>query len=319
MDLPGPFPLVTERRVARGCPGQEWHPRGFTGPHAFLTPPVGRHIFSGEAQVRLALLPRPALRRGLSRFWGSGLTYFAYLDEFGHIGPYVGRAHPRYNESPVFGLAGYVLPSQEVRGFGTWFFQRKCELLGFEIERAGAHPALWEKKGASLYTATNVARYRELRTFTNRLFNRIEALGGFVFYVGIAKSAAPGAHHPNRLYARVFLEAIKRIDGFCAEDCNPPETFALLLDEHEQRLALVAEAARSMYARYERRRHLIEPPFHLESHRYQTLQAADWIAGLVGRLGATWAAPDAWPENEVFRRYFERRLNYVSHRSGIRS
>ena len=57
------------------------------------------------------------------------MTYFAYLDEFGHIGPYVSREDSRYNESPVFGLAGFVLPSEQVRGFGTWFFQRKCELL----------------------------------------------------------------------------------------------------------------------------------------------------------------------------------------------
>ena len=43
------------------------------------------------------------------------MTYFAYLDEFGHIGPYVSRADPRYKESPVFGLAGFVLPAAEVR------------------------------------------------------------------------------------------------------------------------------------------------------------------------------------------------------------
>ena len=63
-----------------------------------------------------------------------------------------------------------------------------------------------------------------------------------------------------------------------------------------------------MYAREEPRRHLIEPPFHLESHRYQTLQAADWIAGLVGRLGAIWADPAAYRENEMFLRYFGQRL-----------
>ena len=166
---------------------------------------------------------------------------------------------------------------------------------------------------------TNVTRYPELRRFTNRLFNRIETLGGFVFHVRIRKTAPPGAHNPNRLYARVFLEAIKRIDEFCAEDCDPPENFALLLDEHQQRSALIAEAARSMYARHERRRHLIEPPFHPESHRYQTLQAADWSAGLVGRLGAIWAEPETWPEDDAFRRYFERRLNRVSRRSGIRN
>ena len=245
------------------------------------------------------------------------MTYFAYLDEFGHIGPYVGRQDPRHNDSPVFGLAGFVLPSDQVRGFGTWFYQRKCELLQFEIDRSGQHPAQWEKKGASLYTVTNVTRYVELRRFTNRLFNKIAACDGFLFYVGTKKTTTPATHHSNRLYTRFFLEAIKRIDEFCAADCSPPADFALILDEHDQRSALITAAARSMYARYERRQHLIEPPFHLESHRYQTLQAADWIAGLVGRLGAIWADPDAYPENEVFRRYFEHRLNGISRRSEV--
>ena len=61
------------------------------------------------------------------------MTYFAYLDEFGHIGPYVARQHPRHNDSPVFGLAGFVMPSEHLHGFGTWFFQRKRDLLAFEI------------------------------------------------------------------------------------------------------------------------------------------------------------------------------------------
>ena len=50
-----------------------------------------------------------------------------------------------------------------------------------------------------------------------------------------------------------------------------------------------------MYGKSQRRRHLIEPPFRLESHRYQTILAADWIAGLVGRLGAIWADSGAGP------------------------
>ena len=247
------------------------------------------------------------------------LTYFAYLDEFGHIGPYVSKRHTRHNDSPVFGLAGFVMPSEHLRGFGTWFFQRKCQLLKFEIERSGQHPALWEKKGASLYTARNVSRYVELRKLTNRLFNKIASLDGFVFYVGIKKTARPANHNPNRLYIRILLEAIKRIDEFCGQDCQPASHFVLMLDEHDQRSALITAAARSMYAKTGRRRRLIEPPFHLESHRYQTLQAADWIAGLVGRLGAAWADPAAYPESEVFRRYFEYRLNQVSRRSGVRT
>lgn len=245
------------------------------------------------------------------------LTYIAYLDEFGHIGPYISRLDPRHNDSPVFGLAGLVLPVEEVRSFGTWFYKRKSELLAYEIARSGKPAAIWEKKGAALYTVTNVARYQELRNFTNRLFNKIAAINGFVFYVGQGKPHSVAEHDPNALYGYILREAIKRIDQHCEEDCNPSERFLLTLDEHDQRDALITQAALAMYGA-ERRRCLIEPPFQVESHRYQTMQAADWIAGLVGRLGAYWKAPDEYSENAIFQSYFAARLNQCALRSGIR-
>ena len=226
------------------------------------------------------------------------MTYIAYLDEFGHIGPYIDRTHPQHNDSPVFGLAGIVLPLDEARAFATWFFQRKCDLLAFEIERAGEHPAVWEKKGSSLYTARNVTKYSVLRVFTNRLLNKISNLNGFVFYVGIEKTTAVEMHNPNYLYRKILSEAIKRLDEFCTKDCNPPSNFIMALDEHDQRSALITQATRDMFGGPQPRKSLIEPPFQLESHRYQTLQAADWIAGLVGRLGAYWADPTGYRENE---------------------
>ena len=247
------------------------------------------------------------------------MTYIAYLDEFGHVGPYIKRTHAKHNDSPVFGLAGFALPLDEARGFATWFFQRKSQLLAFEIARSGKHPAMWEKKGSSLYTARNVSTYPELRKFTNRLLNKIAALDGFVFYVGIKKTAPAGTHNPNQLYRNTLREAIKRLDGFCAEDCTPTGNFVLALDEHDQRAALTTEASRLMFGSPQPRRNLIEPPFQLESHRYQTLQAADWIAGLVSRLGAFWADPNSFPENEVFQKYFQSRLHDASRRSGLRN
>lgn len=246
------------------------------------------------------------------------MTYFTYLDEFGHIGPYVSRQDPKYKESPVFGLAGFTLPSERVRDFGTWFFQRKCELLSWEIRNSEEYPARWEKKGSSLYTVKNIEQYREVRRVTNRLFNKIDALGGFIFYVGVRKTKPPEAHEPNELYKAILGEAIKRIDQFCEYDCDPPEDFILILDQHQQRPELVTRAAQAMYGAEEPRRHLIEPLFQGESHRYQTLQAADRIAALVGRLGAYWADRTSYPENHVFRQYFEHRLNRVSRRSGVR-
>lgn len=246
-------------------------------------------------------------------------TYIAYLDEFGHIGPYVSRTDPKFNSSPVFGLAGFVLPVDEVRGFGTWFFQLKSNLLAWEIAQSGAHPATWEKKGAALYTEKNVAKYLELRKATNRLFNKIDSVGGFVFYVGIKKSAAPAKHNPNYLYIRMLLEAMKRLNAFCEIDCNPMQGMFLALDEHDQRENLITAASRSMYGGASPYRRFIEPPFELESHRYQTMQAADWIAGLVGRFGSYWAAQAEFPENGTFIKYFGARLHAVTKRSGIRT
>ena len=246
------------------------------------------------------------------------MTYLAYLDEFGHIGPYISRQDSKHNDSPVFGLAGFILPSERVREFGTWFFQRKCELLSDEIQRSGKHPAQWEKKGASLYTVRNVRKYPELRHFTNRLLKTIQNLGGFIFYVGIPKTKPPDAHNPNNLQQAILREAIKRIDQFCKDDCQPSDNFVLILDDHDQRPELITRASQNMHGGEEPKARLIEPPFHLESHRYQTLQAADWIAGLVGRLGAYWADPTTYSDNQLFHQYFENRLNQVSHRSGVR-
>jgi hypothetical protein len=81
--------------------------------------------------------------------------YIAYLDEFGHIGPYISRTDLAHKTHPVFGLAGFVLPDNRVRDFAIWFFKLKCGVLEFEIKRSGEHPARWEKKGSALLTTQN--------------------------------------------------------------------------------------------------------------------------------------------------------------------
>ena len=246
------------------------------------------------------------------------MTYIAYLDEFGRIGPYAPRSHPGHNDSPVFGLAGFIMPVEAVRGFGTWFFQRKWEFLNFEIQRSGKHAAVWEKKGLSLSTVTNVMRCPEPWQTTFRLLNKVWSLRGRVFYYGIRNTAKPKTHNANALYESVLAEAIRRLDQFFRDDHTPAERFLLALDEHPLRAELLTETAREMYGGAEPRRQLIESPFQLESHRYQTAQVVDWIAGSVGRLAAFWTEPEVWAENAVLRRYFERRLSGVQAPSGVR-
>jgi len=250
-------------------------------------------------------------------FPGVAIHYIAYLDEFGHIGPFVSREHPQYNTSPIFGLGGFLLPSSKVRAFATWFYQLKCNLLQFEIERDGIAPYHWEKKGAALYTTTNVLKYRELRNATFRLMIRIERDGGMVFYVGLQKTHAPQSHNPKNLYRAVLRESIKRIDQFCvARDAH----FQIILDELKNqddfRKQIVSEASMQMFG--EARTSMIEPPLQAESHLFQTLQCADWLCGLAGRLGCYQVLPDAYPELSWTAKYFGHRLTRAAPISGIR-
>lgn len=71
------------------------------------------------------------------------------------------------------------------------------------------------------------------------------------------------------------------------------------MDEHEQRSELANEAARVMFDQGLPRDRIIESPFQAESHSHQTLQAADWIAGLLGRISAVEAEPAQFQEFEV--------------------
>lgn len=244
------------------------------------------------------------------------MHYIAYLDEFGHIGPFVSRSDSSHKTSPVFGLGGFVLPSDKVRAFSTWFYQLKCNLLQFEINQAGVPAYQWEKKGAALYTTENVTKYPELRRATFRLMNRIERDGGIIFYVGLQKTHTPETHEPKKLYRAVLRESIKRIDQFCsARDAH----FQIILDEQNEvdfRAQIVAEASVQMFA--ESRLTMIEPPIQAESHLFQTLQCADWLCGLIGRVGCYQALQNEYSELAWTSKYFIHRLKRVSPSSGIR-
>ncbi len=247
-------------------------------------------------------------------------TYLVYLDEFGHIGPFVSRTHPSYNTFPVFGFGGIIIPADQVRSFSSWFFKLKCNLLAFEISRANVPAHSWEKKGAALYTTANVLHYPELRRATFRLFNQINARGGHVFYVGVEKSASPENHSPNALTFSVLREAIRRLHSYCVRDVDEDAGYLIFLDRRDEqtyRDTLVTVTQQEMYRRNPRWT-LLEAPTQVESHRYQLMQAADWICGLLGRIETYHARQDEYPELDWTDRYFTDRLNRIAIRSGVR-
>ena len=222
--------------------------------------------------------------------------YVAYLDEFGHIGPYVSRHDPQHRTHPAFGLAGFVIPLEKTRELAMFFFKLKNRLLDWEIQQAGIHQARWEKKGAALFTTQNVLKYRAIRQATNRILNWITANGGYVFYTGLEKDRGAAPRSPEGLYAAVLRQSIRKISAACGGD-----KFLLILDEHGKvfREKAVAAASTQMFSE-PAAFNLLEPPMQVESHLYQTVQCADWICGLIGRLAAYRTDPAysdfAWAE-----------------------
>lgn len=250
------------------------------------------------------------------------MHYFAYLDEFGHVGPYISRKDTKYNTSPIFGLGGFVLPSNAVRNFSTFFYQLKCNLCKEELENSKEPAHSWEMKGSSVYRPKNVKNYPSLRQGTNRILNRINNAGGFVFYVGIRKYMSPEQSSSESLYTAVLKESIKRLDEFCMRE---EATFSIVLDQSGSfegtdplRASVVAAACVEMFG-MNHRRSLIEPPMQVESHLFQTIQCADWLCSLISKVETFQLCQDDFSDYEVLSKYFSERLDKAKRFSGVRS
>lgn len=232
----------------------------------------------------------------------------AFHDEFGHCGPFISRSHSNHNTSPVFGLAGYVMPNRHVRHFATFFFQLKSWMLAHELNQCGVHPATWEKKGSQLINTKNIKKYAHIREGIHRLLNELYKCQGRIVFYGREKYQSPQDSNSNGLYATVLSHTIRAIDRYC---CGRNEQFMMILDQHPNRLSLLETASKTMFGG-EPARCLIEPPFQVESHLYQTVQAADWIATLIGRIEAFRVAPAQYGDWEWAERLYGEKLTKLA-------
>jgi hypothetical protein len=241
-------------------------------------------------------------------------VHFVYLDEFGHLGPFMTRAAPKYNESPVFGLAGIILPEESVRLFATKILQLKEYIFRSEIGRSGKPSSHWEKKGTEIFTAKQVAKYPHFRSTGFRLLNYIRDSGGKVFYYGREKISGTTDVNSVGLYKTVLGHAIRQLESFCmATNTN----FVLVVDEHSARKQLLITSLQTMYDHDSPARRMLSPPFEVESYINQNIQAADWIAAIVGRLWARRILPAEYADHIDFEKYFWGRLHGVATHSTV--
>ncbi|MGI0519410.1 DUF3800 domain-containing protein [Microbacterium maritypicum] len=211
----------------------------------------------------------------------------AYLDEFGHIGPYVSKDHPRHKTHPAFGYAGFVLPVDSVRSFGGFFEFTKEKLLGPEIERAKAHPRRWEKKGSALLTTRNHKNYgSEISPALRRLHARLRQDGGHPVYFGQVKPVGESdaiAETPADRSGHMLINAVRYLASYADKQDERIMIFMDAVDD-SPRLEAVQRIGGFIYKASEPAlKRVVEVPMQLESKHYGNVQFADWIAAIVTR------------------------------------
>ena len=211
----------------------------------------------------------------------------AYIDEVGETGAFVGKDHPRFNTSPAFGYAGFVVPAEEARRFGQWFTEEKRKVFATEIA-ASSRPAQWERKGSSIFRTQTFERYpQQLRVFSS-LVRRLRSLGGCLYYYVEEKPLGT----PNQ----TRLDTTARESGAMRETINRlarhadthGEHVLILMDQvnEKQRVARMPAMYAHLFSRageFAEMKKVIEPPMHLDSAVSANIQFADWVAACVSR------------------------------------
>lgn len=106
---------------------------------------------------------------------------------------------------------------------------------------------------------------------------------------------------------------MRKIDEYATSvNCN----FAIVVDEHSARTQLLECAAKTMYGHHPTKR-LVSPPFEVESHLNQSIQAADWIAAIIGRMWAYRILPDQYRDHQCVEDYYASRIAALATHSTV--
>lgn len=210
----------------------------------------------------------------------------AYLDEFGHVGPFVASDHKRFRHHPVFGYAGFVIPAHHVRAFGAKFASKKKKLFRSEAIAAGKDLNHWEKKGAEIFTTGSYSRYPMRATAIAELVQELTKLGGRVFFYGQVKPVgveSVTAETASERSSHHLRQTMNRLSFYADSQASDILIFLDSVDLKPRQDAVDAMASHLYSSRDPKLKRVVEVPMQLESHLYGLTQFADWIAAVVTR------------------------------------
>lgn len=215
----------------------------------------------------------------------------AYVDEIGETGAFVSRDDPRYNTSPAFGYAGFVIPEEEARAFGSRFTQEKRTRFRAQIE-SSKNPGQFEVKGSDFFRGNVPNRHPEnLRIFTSLVGDLVQRGGKLFYYADEKPLGTPRQtglireEERKKLELAAMAETLNRIARHA--DSTGSNVLVTIDSVNEKtRATQVAQMYQHIFSRssfFPEMRRLIEPPMHLDSKLSSNIQFADWIAGYLTR------------------------------------
>lgn len=210
----------------------------------------------------------------------------AYLDELGHVGPYISTGHKKFNHNPIFGYGGIVLPERQIRKFGAKFEHLKARQFRNEIIPSGKHPRRWEKKGSEIFSTGAYNKYPERTDLIADLADYLRKLDGRVVFYGHRKpfgTTKETGRTPSETTTLALTEVVRRL---CRYADKRDESLMVLLDRGGPmpREEAITAMASFIYSSEERSvKRIVEVPVELESHRYGSMQYADWLCSILSR------------------------------------
>ncbi|GAA4825430.1 DUF3800 domain-containing protein [Tomitella cavernea] len=211
----------------------------------------------------------------------------AYIDEIGEPGAFIAPDHPKFNTSPAFGYAGFVIPEQHARVFGARFTALKRQLFTTEIGEDD--PALFERKGARIFHVATPETYpHQIRVF-NDLVKMLRSMGGALFYYADEKPL--GTPKQTQLdvegrEAAAMRETLNRLARHA--DRAGAENLLVMIDQINETTRI--ERLHHMYghifgraSEHPEMKLIVEPPMHVDSKLSANIQFADWIAACLTR------------------------------------
>ncbi len=211
----------------------------------------------------------------------------AYIDEIGETGAFVSRADKRFNTSPAFGYAGFVVWAEQARRFGQIFTEEKRKLFASEIA-ASDHPSQWEKKGSEIFHRTTLQRFpQQVRVF-NGLVRRLRSLGGQLFYYADEKQCGTPKQTGLDTDARESAAMRETLNRLARHADEQDQHLLVMMDQvnEKQRVARMPTMYAHMFSRageFEEMKRIVEPPMHIDSAVSSNIQFADWVAACVSR------------------------------------